>query len=129
MTDNLSIIQQAYANFAAGNVPAVLAIFSPQINWNEAAGFPFIKKTPIIGPEAVVSDVLSKIPEYYDGFNIDAVELFGAGDKVVMAGYYQGTWKPTGKKFRANATHVWTLKDGHVTHFFQAVDTATIINP
>jgi ketosteroid isomerase-like protein len=46
---------------------------------------------------------------------------------VVMAGYYQGTNKATGKPFKANATHVWTVKNGKLTHFFQAVDTVTIV--
>jgi ketosteroid isomerase-like protein len=45
-----------------------------------------------------------------------------------MQGFYEGVYKPTGKKFKANAVHIWTVKDGKVTHFFQAVDTATIIN-
>ena len=49
--------------------------------------------------------------------------------EIVMVGYYTGTWKATGKTFKANATHTWTLKDGKVTHFFQAVDTAEIFNP
>lgn len=69
-----------------------------------------------------------KIPEYWDGFNIAVEEVFGTGDKVVMVGYYQGTNKATGNPFKANATHVWTIKDGKLQRFFQAVDTATIIS-
>ena len=45
-----------------------------------------------------------------------------------MAGHYMGVSKETGKEFKANATHVWTVKDKKATHFFQAVDTAEIIN-
>ena len=127
--NNLEIITNGYQAFAEGNIEAVLANFDSQIEWNECQGFPFIEGDGIsIGPQAVVQDVLSKIPAYYDGFNIDVKELFGCDNKVVMVGYYQGVWKQTGKKFRANATHVWTLKDGKATHFFQAVDSAEIIN-
>lgn len=126
---NVDVLRQGYENFAVGNVEAVLAVFDPQIEWNECEGFPFINGDGIsIGPAAVAADVFSKIPEYYDGFNIDIDDLFESGDRVVMVGHYQGTWKPTGKKFRANATHVWTVKNGIATHFFQAVDTATIIS-
>ena len=82
-----------------------------------------------IGPDAVVQNVLAQIPEHYEGFQIDIQELFGSGDKVVMVGYYTGVWKATGKAFKANATHVWTVKDGKATHHFQAADTATIVNP
>ena len=39
-----------------------------------------------------------------------------------------GVSKETGKEFKVNATHVWTVKDKKATHFFQAVDTAEIIN-
>ena len=40
--------------------------------------------------------------------------------KVVMVGHYKGVWKTTGKEFKANATHVWTLKEEKATHFFQS---------
>jgi ketosteroid isomerase-like protein len=126
--DNVSIVKQAYQYFSEGNVPAVLSLFDPQIKWMECKSFPFGPDDGIsIGPDAVVADVFSNIPVFYDGFNIAPIEIFGSGDKVVMYGYYQGTYKPTGKSFKANATHVWTLKDGKLTAFFQAVDTHEII--
>ena len=126
---NLETIQRGYQLFAEGNVPEVLALFDPKIEWNKCQGFPFVKGDGIsIGPDAVVQDVFSQIPEHYDGFNINVKELFGCGDKVVMAGFYLGVWKATGKNFKANATHVWILKNGKATHFSQAVDIATIIN-
>ncbi len=105
-------------------------MFHPEIEWDECTGFPFIEGDGIFkGPMSVAQDVLSQIPQYYENFNIEIMELFGNGDKVVMVGHYTGVWKETGKSFKANATHVWTVKDGLATHFFQAVDTATIINP
>lgn len=126
---NLEIIKQGYQYFAEGNVPAVLELFHPQIEWNECPSFPFIKGDGIsIGPQAVLQDVFAQIPEHYDGFAIEIKDFIASGDKVVMEGYYTGVWKPTGKRFKANAAHVWTFKDGKVTRFFQAVDTATIIN-
>ncbi len=127
--DHVALLKEAYQNFAAGNVPAVLAIFDANIVWDECTGFPFIEGDGIFtGPQAVVEKVFAQIPVHYDGFNIKIDELFGCGDKVVMQGHYKGAWKATGKSFSANATHVWTVKSGKVTHFFQAVDTAEIIN-
>jgi ketosteroid isomerase-like protein len=126
---NLELTQQAYSNFAAGNVPAVLAVFHPQIEWRSVTGMPYVQGDGIfVGAEAIVQNVFMNIPAHIDGFNIDVKEMFAADDKVVMVGFYEGTWKPTGKPFHANATHVWTFKDGLVTHFFQALDTAAIIN-
>lgn len=124
---NVDLVKQAYSNFATGNVPGVLDLFDPAIEWNECKGMPFVKDDGhYIGHEAVVTQVFMNLPVYIDGFNIAVNEIFGSDDKVVMVGYYQGTNKATGHAFKANATHVWTIKNGKLAHFFQAVDTATI---
>ncbi len=126
---NVDLVKEAYAHFASGNVPAVLALFDPAIEWHECKGMPFVKGDGIFtGADAIVTNVFMPLPVSFDGFNIAVNEIFGADDKVVMVGYYQGTNKATGNAFKANATHTWTVKNGKVTHFFQAVDTATIIS-
>ena len=125
---NVDLVKQAYAYVATGNIPGVLDLFDPAIEWHECKGMPFVKDDGIyIGPEAVVTNVFMNLPVYFDGFNVAANEIFGADDKVVLVGYYEGTNKATGNAFKANATHVWTVKNGKLAHFFQAVDT-TIIN-
>lgn len=126
---NVDVVTQAYSHFATGNVEGVLALFDPAIEWRECKGMPFVKDDGIyIGPEAIVKNVFMNLPVSFDGFNIAVNEIFGAADKVVMVGYYQGTNKATGNSFKANATHVWTVKNEKLTHFFQAVDTVTIIS-
>jgi uncharacterized protein len=124
---NVELLKEVYANFGKGNVPAVLATFDPAITWHECIGMPFVKDEGIYtGPESIVQNVFMHLPAHFDGFNISVSEIFGADDKVVMTGYYQGTNKATGNNFKANSTHVWTVKDGKMTNFFQAVDTAAI---
>ena len=128
--NNVELVKQAYQNFAQGNIEAVLEFYHPEMVWHNCSGYPFITGDGLfIGPDAVVQNVFAKMPEYIDSYHVDIQELFGSGDKVVMVGHYIGVWKETGKKFKANAAHVWTLKDGKVTHFFQAADTAEIVNP
>ncbi len=121
---NKDLVKQAYSNFETGDVPAVLALFDPAIEWHECSGMPFMKGDSVfIGPDAVVTNVFMQLPVFYEGFNIAVTEILGEGDKVVMVGYYQGINKKTGNAFKANATHVWTVKNGKMAHFFQAVDT------
>lgn len=128
--NNVELLKQGYQNFASGNVEAVIALWSPDIIWDECIGFPFVKGDGrYIGAKSIVEGIFAHIPEYYEDFNIDITDFIDGGDKVVMVGFYTGTWKPTGKIFKANATHTWTLKDGKVLSFFQAVDSATIVNP
>jgi ketosteroid isomerase-like protein len=124
---NVELVKEAYSNLATGNMPAAIAIFDPAIEWRECKGLSFVKDDGVyIGAEAIVTKVFMNLPVTYDGFYIAISEIFGADDKVVMTGYYQGTNKATGHSFKANATHVWTVKNGKLTHFFQAVDSATI---
>ena len=126
---NVDLVKQGYSNFAAGNVEGVLALFDPKIEWNECKGMPFIKGDGIfIGPGEIVTNVFMNLPVSFDGFNIAVDEIFGADDRVVMVGHYEGINKATGNRFKANATHVWTVKNGKLTRFFQAVDTVTIIS-
>ena len=128
--DNVELLKQAYQNFAEGKVEEVLAFFDPEIVWDECTSFPYVSGDGIfIGPQAIVEGVFAQIPLHMDNFQVDIREMFGSGDKVAVVGYYTGTWKATGKVFKANASHTWTLKDGKATHFFQAVDTAEIFTP
>jgi ketosteroid isomerase-like protein len=129
MMTNVELVKQGYSDFSTGNLEAVLAIWDPAIEWHECKGMPFVKGDGIFkGHEAVVTNVIMNLPVYFDGFNIEVKQIFGADDKVVMVGYYGGTNKATGNPFKANATHVWTVKNGMMTQFFQAVDTVTIVS-
>ena len=127
---NLEILKQGYKAFAAGNVEAAIANWSDDIVWEECSSFPFVKGDgKYVGKQAIVENIFANIPQYYDNFSIEISDFVDGGDRIVMVGHYTGTWKATGKKFKANATHTWTFKNGKATHFFQAVDTATIVNP
>lgn len=127
---NIELLKQGYKNFAEGNVEGVISLWQPDIVWAECTGFPYIAGDGIfVGAKAILEEVFAKIPVYIDGFNIEISDFVDGGDKIAMVGYYTGTYKPTGKKFRANATHTWTFRNGKISHFFQAVDTGLIVNP
>jgi ketosteroid isomerase-like protein len=59
MSGNVQIISDAYAAFAAGDVPSVLSMMSSDIVWNEAENFPYADGNPYIGPDAVVQGVFA----------------------------------------------------------------------
>lgn len=127
---NIDLAKSGYKKFAEGDIEGVLSMFDSNMEWHECNGFPYIKGDGVFkGPKAVGEGVFSMIPEHYDQFNIEIENLMESDDKVIMSGYYTGTWKATGKRFKANAVHIWTVKNGKLSRFFQAVDTATIVNP
>ncbi|MCY1722608.1 nuclear transport factor 2 family protein [Prolixibacteraceae bacterium Z1-6] len=127
---NLETLKKGYQFFAEGNLEEVIKMWNDDIVWEQCVGFPFVEGNgKFVGPQSIVENIFSHLPEYYDDFNIEINDFVDAGDKIVMVGHYTGVYRPTGKKFKANATHTWTFRDGKTASFFQAVDTAAIINP
>lgn len=126
--NNLEILKKGYQSFAEGNVEAVLETWHDDIVWEECPGMPMAEGDgKVIGKNAVVEKIIAQIPNHIDNFEIEIRDFVDGGDKITMVGYYNGIYKPTGKKFHAHVTHTWTMKDGKSVNFFQAVDSATII--
>jgi uncharacterized protein len=128
--NNVDILKQGYQAFAEGDLAKATANWATDIVWASCTGLPLVKGDGISrGVQEVMENVFAKMPQYYDDFNIEITDFVDGGDKIVMVGFYTGIWKATGRKFRANATHTWTFKDGKAIRYFQAVDTAEIISP
>ena len=120
---NVAIVKGIYEAFGTGDVPAVVAAMSPDIEWNEAENFPYSDGNPYRGPDAIVGGVFARIGGEWDDFSVDPEQFLDAGDTVVMTGRYTGSYKSTGRPIDAQVAHFWTLADGKVVRFQQLVDT------
>lgn len=127
MGSNLDLVQRVYDAFAAGDIASVLAALSPTIEWTEAEGGPYGGVS--IGPEAVLANVFMKIGGEWDGFAAVPHEFVDGGSTIVALGEYSGTYRATGKSFKAPFAHVWKLEDGKATSFHQHTDTAVHLRP
>jgi uncharacterized protein len=127
--NNVAIVQDVYNEFGKGNVPAVLASLSSDVEWNEAEGFPYWEEKPFVGPDAVVNGVFAKIGGEWDYWNLTGVQLHNMDNNMVLAtGRYQAKYKKNGATINAQFAHVWTLKDGKVLKFQQYTDTKQVAN-
>ena len=124
--ENVETVKGIYQAFATGDVPAVLAALSPDIEWNEAENFPYADGNPYHGPDAVLNGVFARIGGDWDGFAVDPSEFLDAGDTVVMTGRYTGTHKATGRPMNPWVAHFWTFADGKAVQFQQLVDTLAV---
>jgi len=124
MHNNVDIVRRHYAASDAGDLDGMLAPLAPDVQWREADGFPAAGL--YVGPDAVKENVFVRLAEEYDGFQLVVDEVLDAGDVVVGVGTYSGTFRTTGKHFRARVAHVWRLSDGRVTHFEQITDTLLV---
>ena len=104
MAGHSDTIANLYAAFARGDVPTVLAALAPNINWSEAEGFPY--GGTYVGPDAVLQNVFAKLGSEWNGFAAVPHELIASADTVIALGEYSGTYKATGKSFKAPFAHV-----------------------
>ena len=119
--------QDIYAAFGRGDIPAVLGMFHPEIEWREAEGNPYQPDGAAwIGPQAVLDRLFMRIGGDWDGFTVNVRRLHDAGDHIVMEGRYTGTSKLTGEALDAQVCHVLRFRDGKLLSFQQYVDTGQL---
>jgi ketosteroid isomerase-like protein len=123
---NLEIVKQGYENFKKGNVPGLLGVFDPGIEFRLAEGHPYrMDGKPWHGGQEITQNFFVKGTEWQDwNFIIDqAIEADGA---VIVEGRYAGLYKPTGRTMDVQVCHIWRLRDGKITSFHQYLDTARL---
>jgi len=124
---NVEIVKGGYQAFGRGDVPGVLGIFDPAIEWREAEGNPYKPDgEPWIGGDAIVQNLFMRLATEWDGFTVTPNEFYDAGDTVAVECRYTGVYKATGKSIEAQVCHVWKLSNDKVTSFQQYVDTGQL---
>lgn len=126
MTDSLNAVRQFYASLARGDVPAVLGLLDPKIEWTEAERFPYYGGT-WHGPDQIVKGLFEPLGRDWSSFAVNAEQFVSEGDQVVSLGRYVGTYKATGRSVTAPFAHYWTARGGKITRFVQYTDTAKVL--
>jgi ketosteroid isomerase-like protein len=124
--ETVSVVKGIYEGFATGDIPAVVAAMSPDIEWYEAENFPYADGNPYRGAEGILGGVFARIASEWDGFHVEPEQFLDAGDTVVMLGRYAGTCRATGRAMNPQAAHIWTVANGKVVRFQQLVDTLAV---
>src|ERR1044071_3703673 len=121
---NVTAVQGLYEAFSRGDVPSVIGFLDDDIAWTEAEGFPY--SGTYHGPNSVLDNVFMRLATEWDAYAAAPAEFIDGGDTVVVLGTYSGTYKATGKGFRAGFAHVWRIKDGKAVRFIQYTDTLLV---
>jgi uncharacterized protein len=125
---DVEIVQNLYADFAKGDVPAVLQKFDPKIEWNEAENFPYADGNPYIGPQDVLEGVFARLGTEWEYWNLTEQTYYEANSgEIIVTGRYKAKNKMTGKEINVQFVHMWTLNDGLVTNFQQYADTYQVV--
>ncbi|MEK6482033.1 nuclear transport factor 2 family protein [Catalinimonas sp. 4WD22] len=122
---NVQIINSLYNAFSTGDMPAVLGLMHPKIEWNEAESNSLADGNPYIGPDAILEGVFARLGANHEHFGLKDIQVHGMDESKVLATLrYDAKVKATGKAYNAQAAHLWTLDDaGKIIAFQQYVDT------
>jgi ketosteroid isomerase-like protein len=126
--ENIQTIQALYGGMQTGDIGAVLGLMDPAIEWMEAENFIYADRNPYKGPDYILNNLFMRIVTEWEGFKVIPDEFCDSGDKVIVFGRYQGTYRATDKPINAQMVHVFTLANGKVTKFQQYVDTLQVRN-
>jgi uncharacterized protein len=123
---NVKVVQDAYAAFTRGDIPGVLKQCANDIDW-QVFGPP---ELPVGGQRKGTSEVQAffrDVDATWDFERFEPRQFIAQGDDVVALGLYAGTAKGTGRPFKAEFAHVFTVRDGRVVRFREYTDTANLI--
>ena len=123
---SVDIVGAFYGALGRGDVPAMMGLLAPEIEWTEAERFPYFAGTWRT-PEAVVDGLLSPLSRDWLGFSADAKAFVAEGERVVAFGDYAGTNKVTGRTLTSPFAHLWTVRRGKIVGFVQYTDTAKVL--
>ncbi len=125
MTNPISIIQGLYQAFGRGDVPAILELFHPDVDWEHDSldhGIPWLRPGKGRAHAAGFFAEVAKLK-----FHVFAPEAFlsdGARQVAVFV-RHDVTNTATGKRFAGVEIHYWTLDEqGRITRMKHFVDTA-----
>jgi sugar lactone lactonase YvrE/ketosteroid isomerase-like protein len=125
--DVRATVEAVYTAFARGDMDGFAGLMAPNIVWNEAEGNPYADLNPYIGPDAVMSGLMTRLLSEWDDVSVTPQEFVVDGDRVVVFGRYTETWKASGRRIDIPFVHSWTVRDGTLAAFQQYTDTAALV--
>jgi ketosteroid isomerase-like protein len=121
---NAAMVATVYADFAKGDIQAVLAHCSPNVVWISGGShddFPTLgERHGIEGAMSFFADVAA-----HDQFtSFEPRSIRASGNRVFAEGHYGITATASGRHFESDWVHAFTMVDGNCVRFQEFTDTA-----
>lgn len=120
---NIAVVQNAFADFAQGNIPGILEACTDDVTWGsyDNAAVPYAKTYH--GREGA-GEFFATLAATVDYTRFEPREFYGDDAAVLVRGYHGATVKATGKTFGHDFLMQFRLREGKVYEFFAFVDSA-----
>ncbi|MBO9649298.1 MAG: nuclear transport factor 2 family protein [Variovorax sp.] len=125
MSNPTEIVQQAYAAFGRGDIPAILAALTDDIEWqfhaSPGTGFPYGGK--FTGKKAVET-WFTTLAQNDDIQQFEPREFLAGPNHVTVLGWERVKPLPNGSPFDSEWVHVFVLKGDKISRWIGTADTA-----
>ena len=112
---NAALIKGPYDAFSRGDVASVFAVFAEDILWHVPGRGPLSRDHR---GHADVGAFFQKVTQLSSGsFRIQIDDILAKGDRVVVL--CTESAQRGGRSWSSPQVHVWTVRDGHATIFWQ----------
>ncbi|WP_369722077.1 nuclear transport factor 2 family protein [Bradyrhizobium sp. LLZ17] len=121
--ENRQFVEQAYANFKAGEIPTLLQSMSEDVTWQ----LPEVENVPFAGKRqgrGAVGEFFSTLATVQDPRSFEPSEFIAQGEKVVVLGHYVWQVKANGRTYESDFAHVLTIRAGQIVAFHEYTDSA-----
>ena len=126
MSNLVSTIQEIYAAFGRGDVPAILARLTDDVVW-ETEGPKVISFTGTRHGIAETKGFFDAIGNDHVNPVLTMTDFVASGDAVAAIGRYEATMKATGKRVNTPVGHYWKFRDGKVARYTGFFDSAAVV--
>ena len=123
-SQNVKAVQEVYAKFAKRDIPAILAMLSPDVEWGEPAN-PFNPAGGTRHGHAGFLEWLNIGRQSEEILELEPRKFLSDSDSVAVVGNTKCLAKLTGKTYETNFVHLFTFKDCKIVRFEEFFDTYT----
>ena len=123
---NLEIVEEGYAAFGRGDIPALLDLMDANVLW-DVAGPTEMPWAGSFRGHAGLQEFFGTLDAELDIETFEPRTFVADGDKVVVLGFEKARSKHTGRTYEAHWAHAFTLSGGVVTSFREFTDTAAAV--
>jgi ketosteroid isomerase-like protein len=125
MSTPLSIAQDVYAAFGRGDMPALLASLTADVDWRFIGAPGAAYNQPARGP-AEVERWFGQVMEAEDIQLFEPREFFAGPDHVTVVGFERTRDRRTNRVYETPWIHLSEIRDGKICRFLGIYDTAAV---
>ncbi|SDD71530.1 hypothetical protein SAMN05216345_11434 [Cupriavidus sp. YR651] len=126
MATPIEIVKGTYAAYRRQDIPAVLAVLSPDVRWKMVGQPRHIRYAGERNSLADIANVFEHMAADDDIKRFDDIEIIEAanGKDITVLGIVEGVVRQTGKTYTLEWAHVFTVENEKITRWIGFYDTA-----